>query len=164
MTATIGDTGAAVRSLAFAGTPGALVLIAPRFAAEPPLAREDEASILETAWARIAGRLPDGAVARRVGRSIDAVVAGSRDELIAVARGVIASLIGDRGTARARWQIAMIKIAGDPDRALMCDPGDDLAAREGDVIAWAEPDDRDDWRIAGRYPAVTFEPTLIVRR
>jgi hypothetical protein len=57
----------------------------------------------------------------------------------------------------------LVRIAGDPDRALSCDPGYDVAAATGDVLAWVEPYDGDDWRLSGRYPTVTFEPTLTRR-
>jgi hypothetical protein len=161
LTATVGDVGAAVRAICAARGDGALLLIEARLR-ELGLARDDEAALLEAAWARVAGRLPDGAVARRSGwASFDAVLAGPRDAVIGTARGVLAALVADRATARCAWQLALVRISDDPDRALMCDPGDDVTSREGDVLAWVEPYAGDDWRIAGRYPTVTFEPTLV---
>ena len=163
MSATIGDVGAAVRAIAIAGTPGAILQVEARLR-DAGLAKEEETQLLEAAWVRVQGRLPDGAIARRVGwASFDAALGGRREELIATARGLLGSLCADRALARCRWQLVLVAIDGDPDRALSCDPGYDVAAQPGDVLAWVEPYAGDDWRIAGRIPTVSFEPTLIRR-
>ena len=163
MSAHDGDIGAAVRALVSARTPGALFQLHARLQGLG-LARDDEAALLETAWARASGRLPDGAIARRTGwTSFDAVLAGERDALIGTARGLLGSFTADRSLARCPWQIVLVRISDDADRALMCDYGYDVAAQVGDVLAWVEPYAGADWRLAQRYPTVTFEPTLTRR-
>ena len=41
-------------------------------------------------------------------------------------------------------------------RTFMCDPGYDLAAALGNIIAWVEPYPGPDWRKSQRYPTVTL--------
>jgi hypothetical protein len=159
-----GDIAATVRALAAARTPGALLQIEARLRGAA-LAKDDEASVLEPAWSRAMGRLPDGTVARRTGWStFDAVLPGERDVLVGVARGLLGSFTADRALARCPWQLVLVRISDDADRTLMCDPGYDVAAQEGDVLAWVEPYAGADWRVAGRYPTVTFEPSLARRK
>jgi hypothetical protein len=164
------DVGAAARALAASGKPGALIQIEARTASlvalrAGGLTRTDEGILLEAAWTLVHRRLPEGAVAHRAGwTGLDVVLAGERPALVAAARGLLGALVGDPETARIAWQVALIKIAGDADRVLLCDARDDLGSADGDLLAWIEPYDGDDWRVAGRYPNVTFEPTLATRR
>jgi hypothetical protein len=163
MSAREGDIGAAVRALVSARTPGALLQIEARLRGVG-LARDDEAALLEAAWTRAHGRLPDGTVARRTGwASFDAVLTGERDAVVGIARGLLGSITADRALARCPWQLVLVRISDDADRALLCDAGYDVTAQSGDVLAWVEPYAGADWRVAGRYPTVTFEPTLTRR-
>jgi hypothetical protein len=165
------DVGAAARALIHARRPGALMQIEARIASlialrGKGLDRTEEGVLLDLAWQRVRGRLPAETVAGRAGwTGFDAVVAGERPALIALARGLIASLVADPGLSQLAWQVVLVRLSDDADRAMMCDWSYDVAAAaEGDLIAWVEPYDGGDWRTAGRMPVVTFEATLSTRR
>jgi hypothetical protein len=165
------DVGASVRGLVTAGTPGALIQIEPRTASliawrAGGADRTAEGTLLDRAWERVHGRLPDGTVLRRAGRTAyDGVLTGERTALIATARGLVASLVADPELAHLLWQVVLVRITDDADRVLMCDWSYDVAAAPpGDVIAWVEPYAGADWRSSGRMPTVSLEPTLSTRR
>jgi len=164
------DIGAAARALVAARRPGAILQVEARIASlielrTGGLDRTDEGKLLERAWQRVISRLPDASAERRAGwNGFDAVLAGDHATLLLAARGLLASLVADPDLRRIAWQIVLVKLDDDADRALLCDWADDVgAAPPGDVIAWVEPYGGADWRHAGRMPNVTLEATLSTR-
>jgi hypothetical protein len=99
-----------------------------------------------------------------VGGAFDAVLPGERAALVGTGRGLLGALVADRMTAALTWQVVLVRIADDAERSLLCDPGPDLAEAEGDVLAWVEPYDGEDWRWAQRFPSITLEPPAVRRR
>ena len=102
--------------------------------------------------------LPHDAVGRRAAWSrFEFAVEGTQVASGVLGRRLLGALSTDPDLARWTWQVVFTEIfVADPMRTFMCDPGYDLAAALGNIIAWVEPYPGPDWRKSQRYPTVTL--------
>jgi hypothetical protein len=111
--------------------------------------------IVRAAWEALVSLLPADAVAVRSAWSqCDAVLEGTPEALVGTGQALIHSL-GHGECAAMAWSVALVAMAPDTvEQAFRCDPGYDLDAVPGTVLAWVEPYRGEDWREPQRYPHV----------
>jgi hypothetical protein len=92
--------------------------------------------------------------ARAAWRGCQFLLAGSREELSALATELLQRLLARPDRACLEWRLVLTKLfPGDPERTLRCDPGYDLNGVRGSFVAWVEPYAGHDWRESQRYPS-----------
>jgi len=144
-----GDVPAAVRALAAAGQPGALV----RWQIQDGSPRELRGRVSAEAWTAITEHVPPDTVGARTGWStFELVLAGERSELLKQGQAWFSSLSGE-----VKWRVLFIQVdLEEPMRTLLCDPEHELAPHTGNLLAWVEPYALPDWTEPRRYPTVTL--------
>lgn len=112
--------------------------------------------MLRNAWQTVVDELPLGTVGRRSAWSrFEFVLEGPKDALCATSKRLLRALT--REPPLVCWHVVLTRIFPfEPARTFRCDPGYDLRAADGNVIAWVEPYDGDDWKGSQRHPTVTF--------